>query len=175
MTAQAVTLSSNDQVTKGKRYLKATPITFVQKNVRYFVYTDGSLDFKSLHNRSGHGSPYTNIPVKYDNLGRVIKVGYTPIYYNSYGKVDRIGKIGATYHNKRLKTLGGIYVKYDYYGGIAALNGYLTPYSDVCGTCNAFGCSIGYYNFKNHGLAGNAGNTPDYGYTIRNRSRRSRY
>ena len=172
----------------GRRYLNAQPITFKHQGVRFFVHTNGVLDFKlpryrgrntgRIHNQGWNGSGYNRNFVKYDDQGKAIRIGNMHIIYNRFGKVGKIGSIRMRYYNGRLKALGGIQVRYNRYGELYALTGYLTPYSNVCGTCNTIGCSIGNYNLNNYQVAAHDVHwNPHWGdsdYTFRDGVRRRR-
>lgn len=189
MTAQAITIQNDLYGSVGNRYQNAQPITFKHKGVRFFVGTNGTLDFKipgnQAYNRnrgtygvSNHGSRYNNTTygIKYDYNGNVIRIGNTLISYNRFGKVRKVGTIYMKYRNGKLSTLGGTQVHYDRYGNLYAINGYLTPYSDICATCTDYGCSFGYFNLAHyqsnqHDIHWN-NHSQDYNdYTIRNRGR----
>jgi len=187
VTAQTTTATEDHYRSNGSRYQHAQPITFKAKGVRYFVHTDGTLDFKvpqylqeqwyNSYGYSNHNSRYRKgTPgIRYDRQGRVIKIGKSHIYYNRYGQVTKIAQFHIGYRHGRVKSIGDLYVRYDRYGELLALEGYLSPYRDECPTCNAYGCSIGYYNLSNyHYVAYNDyqdWNGNHYGHRNRSRSR----
>jgi len=191
ITAQATTVNEGLYGSKGSRYQNAQPITFKVKGVRYFVHTDGTLDFKvprylqeqwhTEYGYSNYNSRYrkTTPGIRYDRHGRVIKIGKSHIYYNRYGQVTKIAQFQIGYRHDKVKSIGDLYVRYDRYGKLLALEGYLAPYRNECPICNAYGCSVGYFNLADYQYVAynnahhwNGNNHGDsYVYSHRNRSR----
>lgn len=189
-TAQATIVNEGHYGLNGSRYQNAQPITFKLHEVRYFVHTDGTLDFKvpkyirerwnTAYGHSNHSTRYgkTTPSIRYDHLGRVVKIGKNDIYYNGYGQVKKIGQFYIGYRHNRVKSIGGIHVRYDNYGALLTLEGYLSPYRDDCPTCNAYGCSVDYYNLSDYRYVkhdsykhGNRNHNNSYAYRDRSRSR----
>ncbi len=145
-------LDHQDRVTK--RYRQAQPIVFIQGGVKFFVHTDGSVDFKILNRRSRsqqvrwHGqatpgayryNPYRNM-VRYDYYGRLKRVKSNHISYNRYNQVRRIGTIVVRYNRRGLVSqIGGLHIHYRKHGNIKFVEG--NVYYNGCGHCGMDGCT----------------------------------
>ena len=113
---------------------KATPHTthgqgesfiFREDGVTFAVYPDGEFDFYmdtrvnlEVSERIGNvgitfNSGYNYNPyLQYDAYGAVIQIEHIPIYYDYYGRVSQIGSIAIKYTNKRIHSIGGLYMHY---------------------------------------------------------------
>ncbi|WP_103866851.1 hypothetical protein [Aquimarina sp. I32.4] len=153
-------LNHENRVTK--RYHHAQTITFVQGGVKFFIYTDGGIDYRILRRRPPHWNdnviyntpgPYHNARsprnyVQYDYYGRVKKIGPNYISYDRYNRVRKIGRIYIRYNRRGLVyQIGGLRVYYKKYGRIKFVEGDI--YYRGCGYCGITGCSMThepYYN-----------------------------
>lgn len=167
ITAQANQVTDLDHgQKKGIRYNQAQPITFVQKGIQFFVYTDGDFDFEVLRsNYNGRrGTQFLNAPgttfgvnfpysnrrlVRYDYWGNISKVGRNHILYNRNGKVNRIGTVTMRYKKGRLVRLGDMTISYGRRGRIARLDGQIHHNHSACGVCGMDGCSMNHFDYGN--------------------------
>ena len=116
--------------------------TFVERNVTFAIFQNGEFDFY-INPRSGLGVNYkgngVNISfnsgydydayVQYDDYGAIIQVEDIPIYYDYYGRVNRIGNTHITYDSGRLVRVGGLHVYYDRQGYYSHYSGYINNYN----------------------------------------------
>jgi hypothetical protein len=175
ITAQANQVTDLDHgQKKGIRYNQAQPITFVQKGIQFFVYTDGDFDFQLIrsNNRGRRGTQYLNAPgstfgvnypyntsrlVRYDYWGNINKIGRNHIFYNRNGRVNHIGNTTMRYRNGRLARIGNMTVIYDLRGRISRLQGQIHHNHTACGICGISGCSTNHFDYGNHqGQHGNS-------------------
>ncbi len=119
--------------------------TFVERNVTFAVFQNGEFDFyiNPRNQRSGFGVNYqgngVNISfnsgydydayVQYDDYGAIIQVEDIPIYYDYYGRVNRIGNTHITYDSGRLVRIGGLHVYYNRQGYYSHYSGYINNYN----------------------------------------------
>ncbi|MDO9274685.1 MAG: hypothetical protein Q7T92_03940, partial [Lutibacter sp.] len=119
--------------------------TFVERNVTFAIFQNGEFDFyiNPRNQRSGLGVNYqgngVNISfnsgydydayVQYDDYGAIIQVEDIPIYYDYYGRVNRVGNTQITYDSGRLVRVGGLHVYYDRQGYYSHYSGYINNYN----------------------------------------------
>lgn len=175
MTAQANQVTNLDHgQKKGIRYNQAQPITFVQKGIQFFVYTNGEFDFQVVRSNSygRRGNQYLNAPgstfgvyfpysngrlVRYDYWGNIKQVGRNHIFYNRNGKVNHIGSVSMRYRKGRLARVGNMTLLYDRWGRISGLQGRIHHNHTTCGICGINGCSTNHFDYGHH--QGNHGNS----------------
>ncbi len=117
---------------------------FLENGITFSVYPDGEFDFYldnqvSVNAHVGVGpvgitfnSGYDYSPfVQYDDYGAVIQVENVPIFYDYYGRVNRIGDVRVWYRNNRIYRLGGMYVYYTPRGLYDYHTGYINVYNRV--------------------------------------------
>jgi len=136
--------SSNSNSTTLSPYINnyGNSFTFVESGVTFSVFQNGEFDFY-INPRSGFNASYQgngiNISynsgynydayVQYDDFGAIIQIENIPIYYDYYGRVERVGNININYNNGRLARLGGLRVYYDNYGSYSHYSGYINIYN----------------------------------------------
>ena len=110
---------------------KAKPISFVEKGIKFYVYPNGDLDFRT-NSRSRKSTqyiyrngkryikrvPFNRVSISHDYQGRINRVGNVFINYNRFGKVKRIGSVFVDYHRRKLVRVGGLSIKYNRYGEV---------------------------------------------------------
>ena len=115
---------------------------FVDNGVSFAVYPDGELDFY-VNNPAGvqvgvgfgttavtFNSGFNYNPyVQYDDFGAVVQVRNVPIFYDYYGRVNRIGNVFISYRNGRLFRFGGMRVYYNHLGYYNYHVGYINPFN----------------------------------------------
>ncbi len=167
--AQAADQNKSDQVDRvTKRYRNAKPIVFVENGVRFFVYPNGEVDFRTPRRRnydnwdwnsSNYNTPGNNrnyrrhnnrFTVKYDYYGRLKRVGLTTISYNRFDQVRRIGSVLIRYNRRgKVAKIGGLHIYYGKRGRIRHIEG--NVHYTGCGYCGIDGCSAPhdpYYNIQ---------------------------
>jgi len=116
--------------------------SFIENGITFSVFQNGEFDFY-LNNINGvrvnyqinnvsisfnSGYNYNNY-VQYDRYGAVIQIMNTPIFYDYYGRISRIGNVNVNYINGRLVALGGMQIFYNNYGRYAYYSGYVNTYN----------------------------------------------
>ncbi|RMB57619.1 hypothetical protein EAX61_10925 [Dokdonia sinensis] len=165
ITAQANQVTDLDHNKKpGIRYNHSQPITFVQKGIRFFVYTNGTFDFELPQHfnsgRRGYGNynapgttygvryPYrSNRLVRHDIYGNITQVGRNVVFYNRRGAVRQIGSVAIRYHKGRLDRIGNMHVNYDRWGRINELSGRIYHDHTSCGICGINGCTANHFDY----------------------------
>ncbi|MBC7747036.1 MAG: hypothetical protein H7Z76_00395 [Methylotenera sp.] len=120
-------------------FRNADPIVFTEREIEFFVFPDGQLDFntrpttgremyyKSTRKNSVNktfGAPGNirngnyGVKVEHDNLGRVRQVGNVFINYDANDRVKRIGSVYMTYNRFALERVGGLEIIYNRRGQI---------------------------------------------------------
>ena len=141
------------------------PITFTERGIAFFVFTNGDFDFntrpddsqgdyqyKQAGKRSTETDRRSTIPenygvlIEHDSFGRVRRVGNTFINYDSRDRVSRIGTVYMRYNRYALTQVGGLQIVYNRRGEIVDIFG------QVKGRRNGFTTS--YYG-SNDGYANN--------------------
>ncbi|MFA5297925.1 MAG: hypothetical protein WC389_06915, partial [Lutibacter sp.] len=117
--------------------------TFVERDVTFAVFQNGEFDFY-INQRNALGVNYqgnngVNISfnsgynydpyVQYDDYGAIIQVEDIPIYYDYYGRVNRIGNTIINYDSGRLVRVGGLHVYYNRQGYYSHYSGYINDYN----------------------------------------------
>jgi len=143
MTTQTIAQKhGNVNTKKGKkhRYYNSESVRFVENDVLFTVFTDGTFSFtdysvghpyrynKRNHNtkyygnkgRRGNGHRYGNRPirVKKDRYGNIIGVNNVCISYKQNGKVKQIGSVPIYHQRGYMVKVGGMTIQYDRFGYI---------------------------------------------------------
>ncbi|MDY8135549.1 hypothetical protein [Aquimarina sp. 2201CG5-10] len=176
-------------------YHRSQQIVFVQNGVKFFVDTEGGIDFKIINRRTrsrhstwygntsynspgsyGYYRPYNRI-VRYDYYGRLKRVGSNHITYDRYNRVRRIGSITIRYNRRGLLSqVGGLHIYYKKYGRIKFVEG--NVHYSGCGYCGIDGCTAThdpYYDVNwnsNHYDHNNNNDHDDYYYKNRKRKKK---
>ena len=134
--------ASENKVASAALYGYSNSFIFAENGITFAVYPDGEFDFY-IDNRVQAGvrigpaaitfnSGFNYNPfVQYDDYGAVIQVQHVPIYYDYYGRVNRIGGIQVFYRNGLVYRLGGMRVFYNPVGFYDYHIGYINPYNRV--------------------------------------------
>ncbi|AOW21936.1 hypothetical protein [Urechidicola croceus] len=107
----------------------AQPIQFKEKGIQFYVFLDGQFDFSTRPNRN-FNNQYKNLNsrrnlriinnrglrIERDYRGRIRRVGNVPINYNRLGKVTRIGSVFIGYDFRQVSQVGGLNVLYNHWG-----------------------------------------------------------
>lgn len=186
--AQATTdhkhLDHNDRV--ANRYHHKQEIAFVQGGVKFFINTDGGIDFKILNRRTrfrqsnwySYNTPgtyrynrYHNL-VRYDYYGRLKRVKSNYISYNRYNQVRRVGNIIIRYNRRGLVSqIGGLHIYYKKHGRIKFIEG--DVHYRGCGYCGIDGCTVTHDPYFDLNRNQNHHNQDEYFY--KNRKRKKKY
>ncbi len=166
-----------------KRHPKQVqPIVFLQKGIKFFIYPDGSIDYrvpKKHQNRHWRNIPYPtpgeyrynnrrNSFITYDYYGRLKRVGNIYINYDRYRRASRIGNVIIRYNRRGLvRQIGGLTIYYNRYNQVRYTEGHI--YHNGCGYCNISNCSIDHPPYyRQHSKHQNH-------YKYQNRKRKKRY
>lgn len=106
------------------------PISFTERGIKFFIFTDGQLDF-DVHGSYGTTTEYyykgtqrkanarhnrRGTRVVRDYRGRVIRVGRVFINYTYRGKVSRVGTVFISYRRGKMTRVGGLKIIYRRHG-----------------------------------------------------------
>ena len=123
----AIGMNADNLISK---YKDDQPFVFVESGIEFAVFQDGQFDFNVLRTNyrgtsvelntgnidfsfnSGHNY---DTYVQYDDYGAPIQIENTPIYYDYYGRVTRIGNIQMEYYNDLglISRIGNMRVDYN--------------------------------------------------------------
>lgn len=156
MTTQTIAQRhGNVHSKKGKkhRYYNSESVRFVENDVLFTVFTDGTFSFTDQFNgqpyrynkrnhrtnyygkkgRRGHRRGYGNRPlrVKTDFYGNIIGVNGICISYKRNGKVKQIGSVPIYHQRGFMVQVGGMTIQYDRFGGIRNTFGHINRYNAV--------------------------------------------
>jgi len=135
-------------VTKHYRFVE--PVVFMENNIEFLIFPDGSFDFDVKYNHyyndlnsrrtsinTGlrtkslnvqYTSGYYNKPmIAKDRFGRITRISDTRIYYDRMGNVTQIGSVDIDYQrgNRMVSKVGGLKVNYNHWGQIVHTSGYV--------------------------------------------------
>ena len=135
-TTAAFAIKADDKVAERNTYRYNNSFIFEENGISFAVYPDGEFDFyinDRIRNRnrnvtfnSGFDySPYA----QYDDYGAVIQVENIPIFYDNYGRVSTIGSVDIGYRNGRVRRLGNMFVYYNNRGFYDYHTGFINVYN----------------------------------------------
>ena len=125
---------------KRTRFSFDDPISFTERGIEFFVFSNGEFDFNTRPEDS-QGDYYFKTagkrtstvergrPVNYgtliehDSFGRVRRIGNTFINYDSRDRVSRIGTVYMKYNRIALTQVGGLQIIYNRRGDIVDMIG----------------------------------------------------
>lgn len=142
----------NTKLGKKHRYYNSQSIRFVENDVLFTVFTDGTFSFTDnivgqpyrydRHNyktsyygsKKRRGSKHRRgnrpIRVKTDHYGNIIGVNDVCISYKRNGKVKQIGSVPIYHQRGYMVQVGGMTLQYDRFGGIRNTIGIINRYND---------------------------------------------
>ena len=112
------------------------PISFIERGIEFFIFSNGDFDFNTRQNDSqgdyhykGAGKRNASVnrnsrPINYgvlvehDSFGRVRRVGNTFINYDFNDRVSRIGSVYMRYNRFALDQIGNMRIIYNRNGDI---------------------------------------------------------
>lgn len=153
------------------------PISFTERGIEFFVFTNGDFDFNTRPDDSQGDHHYrlagkrtsevnrTNpvnfgVLIEHDSFGRVRRVGNTFINYDSRDRVSRIGSVYMRYNRFALTQVGGMRIVYNRRGEIIDMIGQVKRNSGFIYNNNATattygngnnGSGNGYYYYRTDG------------------------
>lgn len=128
--------TSDDKVAERNAYRYNKSFIFVEQGITFSVYPDGEFDFyvdsrlgnsrRNVTFNSGFDySPYA----QYDDYGAVVQVENIPIFYDYYGRVSQVGDININYRNRRVHSVGNMFVFYNNNGLYDYHTGYINSFN----------------------------------------------
>jgi len=162
MTAQASEKEERDVTNwDNNRYLSTQTVRFVEDGISFFVFLDGSFEYKLPHyytsyrgrNSSRIGEranrrnrrQYTNNNflilnnIQTDRYGRIVQIGNTNFTYKRNGKIRTIGNVKLKYAEGRLIQAGGMHIFYNRRSQVVSTQGAIQQYNasyTICGVSN---------------------------------------
>ncbi len=122
-------------------YNNQNSFTFVEGNITFSVFPNGEFDFYiqprqvnvyanygALNISYNSGYNYSRY-VQYDAYGAIIQIENVPVFYDYYGRVNRIGNIQLNYRNNRLRNVGNLQIFYHNNGYYSHHVGYVNYYN----------------------------------------------
>ncbi|MBT8264915.1 MAG: hypothetical protein KJP20_00105 [Bacteroidia bacterium] len=156
-----------------KRYRYTQPIMFVERGVEFLIFPNGDFDFNTeivdgpfndenyfRQNNSRRSSVNVTLSapgkrirysrpqgvlILHDRYGKVRRIGNVFINYDSRGRVKRVGSVYMKYRHGRLKQVGGLTIRYNRWGDMIGLHGFVKPHAQLCGLCNVHGCTMDHF------------------------------
>jgi hypothetical protein len=154
--ANAQGLIKNSGAEKRTGYSFDEPISFIERDIEFFVFPNGEFDFNTRPEDSQGDYYYKTAGkrgtvatartgnygthIEHDSYGRVRRIGNTFINYDNRDRVSRIGTVYMKYNRTALAQIGGMKIIYNRRGEIVDTVGRIKGYSNS-----------GYaYNNNNH-------------------------
>ncbi|MDO7171334.1 hypothetical protein [Mariniflexile sp. AS56] len=176
LTTASATNSNDNNNDATYRNSYTQPIVFIEHDVEFLIFPDGSFDFNTnvRNNYSDSNSRRNSINVSYtgrnasvqyssnnlnrgvsidrDRDGTVRRIGNVNLNYDRYGKITRAGNIYIDYNrgNGLLMQVGGLYLNYSHRGEILTMHGHVNSYNTNCNMCGTASCSIDHSKSKGH-------------------------
>lgn len=137
----AATTSIKKSTAKYNIVFDGSKYVFVEDGIEFSLFPDGEFDFYIPEHIQGidinagpvgisFNTGYDYNPyVQYDTYGAVIQIEDTPIYYDKYGRLARVGDVRVNYRNNRITRIGGLFVYYDNYGRYSHYSGFINVYN----------------------------------------------
>lgn len=134
--------NKSDGYTNFKKSNYGESYTFVERGITFSVFQNGEFDFYIAPR--GQASANLNLGavnisynsgynydayVQYDDYGAIVQIESLPIYYDYYGRVNRVGSIRIGYNTNRLVRIGNLNVYYNNYGYRTHYSGYINHYN----------------------------------------------
>ncbi|MEC4004987.1 hypothetical protein OX283_009990 [Flavobacterium sp. SUN052] len=146
------------------RYSCDEPISFTERGIEFFVFTNGDFDFNTRpddsqgdyqYKKAGrrsteadrrNGAPENyGVLIEHDSFGRVRRVGNTFINYDNQDRVSRIGSVYMRYNRFALIQVGGLQIVYNRRGEIVDIFGQVKGRRNGFTNSN-YGSNGGYAN-----------------------------
>ena len=154
MTTQTIAQRHGNVTTKvgeKHRYYNSQSIRFVENDVLFTVFTDGTFSFSDQflgqphrYNKRNHKTKYYGknkrrtriyrrgnrpIRVKTNRFGNIIGVNGVRISYKRNGKVKQIGTVPVYHQRGYMVQVGKMTLQYDRFGGIRNTFGFVNRYN----------------------------------------------
>lgn len=150
---------------KHARFNDAEPIMFVEKDIEFLIFPDGSFDFNThISKRNYFNNRYRNqysnnctedyrrksVSITRDHNNNIRRIGNVFLNYDRYGKIKRIGNVFMNYHRGHgyLIQVGGLRVNYNRWGQIVRTNGQVNRFNtNYLGyNSNSYNTNTKHYN-----------------------------
>jgi len=168
-------------IISSSRFNLDEPISFTERGIEFFVFTNGDFDFNTRPNDSqgdyffkSAGKKRANIAasrgainygtlIEHDSFGRVRRVGNTFINYDSRDRVSRIGTVYMKYNRFALTQIGGMTLVYNRIGAIVDVFGSVKSRQTYGFTSNYYETAYNHnYHNSNNYYTYNDYNDDDY-------------
>jgi hypothetical protein len=145
ITSNATT--NNSEVSEFNNYNRydGRAYIFEEGGIEFSVFADGQFDFSYVGSYNTQqiqvdvNSPNVNISfnaghdyelyVQYDDYGAVTQIENVPIYYDNYGRITQAGNVDVRYKNRRIVSVGALFINYNYYGHYVNSTGFINAYN----------------------------------------------
>ena len=139
------------------------PISFCERGVEFFIFSNGEFDFNTRPDDSEGNDDYYyktagkrgtvlenrnpvnyGVRIEHDSFGRVRRIGNNFINYDFNDRVNRIGTVYIKYNNFALAQVGGLRIRYNRRGEI------IDTFGSVKGYRSSYQYSNSNWNYNNY-------------------------
>jgi hypothetical protein len=130
------------------------PISFTERGITFYIFTDGGFDFSTTDQASSevvyrHGRRHNEpqgVRITRDAQGRIRSIGSVFMNYDAQDRIKRIGSVFMNYNRFALNQVGGLKIVYNRNGEIIKMFG------SVKGNKNWYNsCDDNDNHFNEHG------------------------
>ncbi len=127
--ATAIASNQSSLTLSNNRYDE--PISFTERGITFYVFTDGGFDFSTTpatssevvyRNGRRHTEPQ-GIRITRDAQGRIRSIGSVFMNYDAQDRIKRIGSVFMNYNRFALAQVGGLKIVYNHNGDIIKMFG----------------------------------------------------
>lgn len=120
------------------------PISFTERGVTFYIFTDGGFDFSTTpiasseviyRNGRRHTEPQ-GIRITRDAQGRIRSIGSVFMNYDAQDRIKRIGSVFMNYNRFALSQVGGLKILYNRKGEIIKLLGSVKGHQNWYDSCD---------------------------------------
>lgn len=146
-TAVLLGLAFQNTTSANNNHRYSDYIEFTESNVSFYVYRDGTFDFKIHNYENSYGNRlYASIStpnfsfsyqqsrpdarreyVRYDRYGNIVQIGSVYIDYDGYGRLRAIGNVEIYFHGDYVSSIGHPRANYAYYKRYYRPHVYVAP------------------------------------------------
>jgi hypothetical protein len=155
LTGATASASNNRSLTFEKHNFNE-PISFTERGIIFYVFTDGGFDFSTTEVASSeilyrNGRRHTEpqgIRITKDAQGRIRSIGNVFINYDAQDRIKRIGTVFMNYNRFALNQVGGLKIVYNRNGEIIKMFGSVKGNKNWYNSCD--GESNNHFNEHGH-------------------------
>ncbi|MBS7787053.1 hypothetical protein KIH23_07065 [Flavobacterium sp. CYK-55] len=143
LTGAAASASTLRSLTNKNNYFDE-PITFTERGIKFYIFTDGGFDFSTnteassevvYRNGRRHSEP-KGVRITRDTQGRIRSIGKVYMNYDEQNRIKRIGSVFMNYNRFALSEVGGLRIIYNCRGEITKILGSVKSCQTWYNSCN---------------------------------------